>query len=80
MGCSTVGWACLDEVAVDGTERGTVLAQHVMATGRVSHPGSEKMKPKPLYVCSGCSSHTYDQQYGEQIQYLIKLQTRIFTK
>jgi hypothetical protein len=22
-------------------------------------------------MCPGCSNHTYDQQYGEQIQYLI---------
>jgi hypothetical protein len=31
-------------------------------------------------VFPGCSNHTYDPQYGEQIQYLIKLQARIFTK
>jgi hypothetical protein len=43
-------------------------------------PRSEKEGTKPPYVCSGCSNHTYGQQYGEQIQYLVKLQTRIFTK
>jgi hypothetical protein len=37
-------------------------------------------EPKPPYVCPGSSNHTYGQQYGEHIQYLIKLQTRIFTK
>jgi hypothetical protein len=34
-------------------------------------------EPKPPYVCPGCSNHMYGQQYGEQIQYHIKLQTRI---
>jgi hypothetical protein len=43
-------------------------------------PRSEKEGMKPPYVCPGCSNHTYGQQYGEQIQYLVKLQTRIFTK
>jgi hypothetical protein len=43
-------------------------------------PRSEKEGTKPPYVCPECSNHTYGQQYGEQIQYLIKLQTRIFTK
>jgi hypothetical protein len=43
-------------------------------------PRSEKEGTKPPYVCPGCSNHTYGQQYGEQIQYLVKLQTRIFTK
>jgi hypothetical protein len=39
-----------------------------------------RMNPKPPYVCPGCSNYTYDQQYGEQIQYLIKLKDIIFTK
>jgi hypothetical protein len=39
---------------------------NVPATG-VSHLSSEKAKPKPLYVCPGCSNHTYSEQYGEQI-------------
>jgi hypothetical protein len=43
-------------------------------------PRSEKEGMKPPYVCPGCSNHTYGQQYGEQIQYLVKFQTRIFTK
>jgi hypothetical protein len=43
-------------------------------------PRSEKEGTKPPYVCPGCSNHTYGQHYGEQIQYLVKLQTRIFTK
>jgi hypothetical protein len=33
-------------------------------------PQFHEMKPKPPYVCPGCSNHTYDQQYGEQIKYL----------
>jgi hypothetical protein len=35
------------------------------------------MKPKPLYVCLRCSNHTYSEQYGEQIQYLDKLQAKL---
>jgi hypothetical protein len=45
----------------------------------LSHPGSEKTKPKPPYVCLGCSNHIYSKQYAEQIQYLNKLQAKIFT-
>jgi hypothetical protein len=26
---------------------------------RVAHPSSDKTKSKPLYVCPGCSNHTY---------------------
>jgi hypothetical protein len=48
--------------------------------GQCVTPRSEKEGTTPPYVCPGCSNHTYDQQYGEQIQYLVKLQTRIFTK
>jgi hypothetical protein len=36
-------------------------------------------EPKPPYVCPECSNHTYDQQYGQQIQYLVKLQAKILT-
>jgi hypothetical protein len=39
-----------------------------------------RTEPKPPYVCPECSNHMYGQQYGEHIQYLIKLQARIFTK
>jgi hypothetical protein len=39
-----------------------------------------RTEPKPPYMCPGGSNHMYDQQYGEHIQYLIKLQARIFTK
>jgi hypothetical protein len=42
----------------------------------VSYPGSEKMKPKPLYVCPGCSNHTYSNnmvnRYNISINYRIK--------
>jgi hypothetical protein len=38
------------------------------------------MKPKSPYVCPGCSNRIYGEQYGEQIQYLIKLKGKIFTK
>jgi hypothetical protein len=35
------------------------------------------MKPKLPYMCPGCSNHTYNEQYGEHIQYLDKLQAKI---
>jgi hypothetical protein len=42
----------------------------------VSHPSSEKMKPKPLYVCLGCSNHTYSNnmvnRYNISINYTVK--------
>jgi hypothetical protein len=28
-------------------------------------------------VCLGCSNHMYSEQYGEQIQYLDKLQAKL---
>jgi hypothetical protein len=37
-------------------------------------------KLKLPYVCQGCFNHMYNEQYGEQIQYLDKLQVQIFTK
>jgi hypothetical protein len=43
-------------------------------------PRFQETEPKSPYMCPGCSNHTYGEQYGEQIQYLIKLQARIFTK
>jgi hypothetical protein len=43
-------------------------------------PRFQEIEPKSPYMCPGCSNHTYGEQYGEQIQYLIKLQARIFTK
>jgi hypothetical protein len=49
-------------------------------TGEGVTPRFEETELKPPYVCPKCSNHTYGRQYGEQIQYLIKLQTRIFTK
>jgi hypothetical protein len=42
----------------------------------MSHPGFEKIKPKPLYMCPGCSIHTYSNNMI-QIQYLDKLQGKI---
>jgi hypothetical protein len=43
---------------------------------QVSHPGSEKTKPKPLYVCPGCSNHTYSNnmvnRYNISINYRVK--------
>jgi hypothetical protein len=44
------------------------------------HTPIQRIKSKPPYVCPGCSNHTYGEQYVEQIQYLVKLQARIFTK
>jgi hypothetical protein len=42
----------------------------------LSHPGSEKTKPKPLYVCPGCLNHTYSKnmvnRYNISINYKIK--------
>jgi hypothetical protein len=42
----------------------------------LSHPGSEKIKPKPLYVCPGCSNHTYSNnmvnRYNISINYRVK--------
>jgi hypothetical protein len=42
----------------------------------LSHPGFEKMKLKPLYVCPGCSNHTYSNnmvdRYNISINYRIK--------
>jgi hypothetical protein len=42
----------------------------------VSHPGFEKMKLKPLYVCSGCSNHMYSNnmvnRYNISINYRVK--------
>jgi hypothetical protein len=44
--------------------------------GLLSHPGFEKMKPKPLYVCPGCSNHMYSNnmvnRYNISINYRIK--------
>jgi hypothetical protein len=46
-------------------------------TGRAHcHTSVLRNETKPLYVCPGCSNA----RYGEQIQYLAKLQARIFTK
>jgi hypothetical protein len=42
----------------------------------LSHPGFEKMKLKPLYVCPGCSNHTYSNnivnRYNISINYRVK--------
>jgi hypothetical protein len=42
----------------------------------MSHLGSEKMKLKPLYVCPGCSNHTYSNdmvnRYNISINYRVK--------
>jgi hypothetical protein len=42
----------------------------------LSHPSSEKMKPKPLYVCPGCSNHAYSNnmvnRYNISINYRIR--------
>jgi hypothetical protein len=42
----------------------------------VSHLSSEKTKPKPLYVCPGCSNHTYSNNmvniYNISINYRVK--------
>jgi hypothetical protein len=42
----------------------------------LSYPGSEKTKSKPLYVCLGCSNHTYSNnmvnRYNISIKYRIK--------
>jgi hypothetical protein len=42
----------------------------------MSHPGSEKMKSKPLYVCPGCSNHMYSNnmvnRYNIPINYMVK--------
>jgi hypothetical protein len=46
----------------------------------VYHTPVLRTEPKPPYMCPRCSNHTYNLQYGEQIQYLIKLQAKIFTK
>jgi hypothetical protein len=35
-------------------------------------PRSKKMEPKPLYVCSGCSNHTYSNNMIKQMQCSIK--------
>jgi hypothetical protein len=42
----------------------------------MSRPSSEKIKLKPLYMCLGCSNHTYSEQYGEHIQHLDKLEAK----
>jgi hypothetical protein len=53
-----------------------VLAEDVC----LSHPGSRKQN-RSLHTCAQDVQITYTaQQYGQLIQYLIKLQTRIFTK
>jgi hypothetical protein len=42
----------------------------------LSHPGSKKRKLKPLYVCPGCSNHTYSNnmvnRYNISINYRVK--------
>jgi hypothetical protein len=42
----------------------------------MSHPGCEKTKPKPLYVCLECSNHTYSNNmvniYNISINYKVK--------
>jgi hypothetical protein len=42
----------------------------------LSHPDSEKMKPKPLYVCAGSSNYTYGNnminRYNILINYKLK--------
>jgi hypothetical protein len=35
-----------------------------------------RIELKPPYVCPGCSNHTYNEQYGEHIQYIVKLQAK----
>jgi hypothetical protein len=44
--------------------------------GDMSHLGSDKMKPKPLYVCPRCSNHTYSNnmvnRYNISINYRVK--------
>jgi hypothetical protein len=47
------------------------------ASDSMSHPGSEKIKPKPLYVGPAYSNHMYSEQYDKQIQYLNKLQAKL---
>jgi hypothetical protein len=46
----------------------------------LSHPCSEKMKLKPLYVCPRCLNHTYSNNMVNKYNISIKLQAKIFTK
>jgi hypothetical protein len=57
-----------------------IPANHLIVEVGVCHTLVLRTEPKPPYVCLGCSNHTYDEQYGEHIQYLVKLQAMIFTK
>jgi hypothetical protein len=43
----------------------------------MSHPGSEKMKLKHLYVCPGCSNHIYNNNMVNRYNISIKLQAKI---
>jgi hypothetical protein len=66
----------LEPLPLLGTLTGTL---HWSGT-LVSHPGSRKQN-RNLHMCAQDVQITRTtQQYGQQIQYLIKLQTRIFTK
>jgi hypothetical protein len=39
---------------------------------RVEIAGSEKTEPKPIYMCPGCSNHTYSNNMVKRMQYSIK--------
>jgi hypothetical protein len=39
---------------------------------KCQQPRSEKMEPRPLYVCPGCSNHTYSNNMIRQMHCLIK--------
>jgi hypothetical protein len=43
-------------------------------------PLSEKVGLKALYVCPGCSNHTYNNNMVNRYNTLIKFQAKIFTK
>jgi hypothetical protein len=67
------------EVALSASQW-ALLAVSGQCNGLLSHPGSRKQN-RSLHTCAQDVQITRTaQQYGQQIQYLIKLQTRIFTK
>jgi hypothetical protein len=73
---------CSDEEALKlivycdgGTCRRYVRSRHVPSV--VSYPSSKKMKLRPLYVCLGCSNHTYSNNMINIYNILINYKTTL---
>jgi hypothetical protein len=60
----------------EGGQTKAALTKPLSTSPTLSHPSSETMKLKPLYVCSGCSNHMYSNnmvnRYNISIYYKLK--------